>query len=228
MKYDIFGDNLPAVTIDLNRGESIFTQSGGMSWMSSDIKMDTNAKGGLLKGLGRMLAGESLFMATYTAQSDNQSITIASSFPGNIVALDLSTGKEYVCQKSAFLCAEPNVELSTVVPNGARGGFFGGEGFVLQKLSGSGLAFVELDGSIKEIDLAPGEKISVDTGNVAIYETSVRYDIETVKGFKNILFGGEGLFLTTLQGPGKVYLQTMTLPSFAGKLVPYLPKTTNN
>lgn len=228
MKYEIFGDNLPAVTISLDRGENIYTQSGGMSWMTSDIKMDTNTKGGLLKGLGRMLSGDSLFMATYTAQSDNQSITIASSFPGNIVALDLSAGTEYVCQKSAFLCAEPDVELATVVPTGAKGGFFGGEGFVLQKLSGKGMAFVELDGSIKKITLAPGEKISVDTGNVAVYETGVQYNVETVKGFKNILFGGEGLFLTTLTGPGTVYLQTMTLPSFAGKLVPYLPKSSNN
>ena len=223
MTYEIFGDNLPAVTINLQRGESIYTQSGGMSWMTGDIKMETNMKGGLMKGLGRMLSGESLFLATYTANSDNQAITLASAFPGHILTLDLSGGKKYTCQKNAFLCAQPDVTLKTVVAKGLKGAFFGGEGFILQELSGDGIAFLELDGSVKEIDLAPGEKIVVDTGNVAVYESSVDYSAEMVKGFKNVLFGGEGLFLTTLRGPGKVYLQTMTMSSFTGRILPYLP-----
>lgn len=222
MKYEIFGNTLPAVEIKLNNKESIYTQSGGMSWMTSGISMDTNMKGGFLKGLGRMFSGESLFMATYTAESDNQSITFASSFPGEIRCLDISS-HEYICQKSAFLCAEPSVELS-IYANGLKSGLFGGEGFIMQRLSGSGLAFLELDGSVKEIELAAGEKIKVDTGNVAFFESQVKYSAETVKGFKNILFGGEGLFLTTLEGPGKVYLQTMTMPGVANRLIPFLPK----
>ncbi len=223
MKYEVFGDNLPAVTISLNRGESIYTQSGGMSWMTDGIRMETNMKGGLMKGLGRMLSGDSLFMATFTAETDNQAITIASSYPGNIITLDLSGGMQYVCQKSAFLCAQPTVELSVELVKGLKGGLFGGEGFVLQRVSGNGLVFLELSGSIKEINLKPGERLLVDTGNVAIYEASVGYSAELVKGFSNMLFGGEGLFLTTLTGPGKVYLQTIAMPAFAAKIAPFLP-----
>ena len=218
MKTTIWGNILPAVTIDLEQGESIYTESGGMTWMSDKVKMDTN-----MKGLGRMFSGESLFMATYTAEAPNQSITIASSFPGEIKELHISSDKEFICQKSAFLCAEQSVELSTYITSGIKKGLFGGEGFVLQKLSGNGTAFIELDGSVKEIDLAAGEKLKVDTGSVAIFESTVKYDVETVKGFKNMLFGGEGLFLTTLTGPGKVYLQTMNMAEFANKIIPYLP-----
>lgn len=221
MKYEIFGNNLPAVTVSLDAGESIFTQSGGMTWMTDDLKMDTNAKG----GFGRMFAGESIFMATYTAQSPNQSITLASTFPGSIIPLELSPGKEYIIQKSAFLCAQTSVQLTTEIIKGLSGGFFGGEGFVLQRLKGNGLAFLEIDGSVKEIELKAGEKLKVDTGNVAVYESTVNYGVERIKGFKNILFGGEGLFLTTVTGPGKVWLQTMTLPGFAKIIVPFLPKS---
>ena len=223
MRYEIFGDNLPAVSIYLDAGESIYTQSGGMSWMTAGIEMETNMKGGLMKSLGRMFSGESLFMATYTAKAPEQSITLASSFPGHIIALDLSGGKKFICQKNSFLCAQPAVTLETVMPNGLKAGFFGGEGFVMQKISGNGIAFLELDGSIMEMDLAPGQKLIVDTGNVALYEERVTYSAQMVKGFKNILFGGEGLFLTTLTGPGKVFLQTMTMPSFANRLIHFLP-----
>jgi uncharacterized protein (TIGR00266 family) len=223
VKYEIFGESLPAVTILLDTGESVFTQSGGMSWMTSDITMETNMQGGFLKGIGRILSGESLFMATYTAKAPNQAITCASSFPGNIIALDLSGGKKYICQRSAFLCAQPTVNLEAAMPAGLKAGLFGGEGLVMQKVSGSGMAFLELDGSIKEIDLPAGMTLKVDTGNVAAYEESVKYSAEMVKGFKNILFGGEGLFLATLTGPGKVFLQTMCAPSLAGRLAPFLP-----
>ena len=227
MDYEIFGGNLPAVTIKLERGEGIYTQSGGMSWMTDGIEMETNMKGGLLKGLSRMISGESLFMATYTARQPGQSITIASSFPGSIRCLDLSPQMDYICQKNAFLCAQESVELSAYVVKNMTGGLFGGEGFVLQRLHGGGKAFLELDGSIQEINLAAGEKIKVDTGNVAYFEASVGYSVETVKGFKNILFGGEGLFLTTLEGPGKVYLQTVNMPKFASRIIPYIPTKTN-
>lgn len=227
LRFEIFGDNLPAVSLRLNPGESIYTQSGGMTWMDAHIVMETNMKGGLMKGLGRMISGESLFMATYTAQAPNQELVIASSFPGHIVAADAGRGP-IIIQKSAFLCAQPSVELSAYVVKRAGAGFFGGEGFIMQRVVGRGLVFFELDGSKVERVLAPGETIKVDTGNVAAFEESVQYSVETVKGFKNILFGGEGLFLTTLTGPGRVWLQTMTMPSFAKKLIPFLPKTSSN
>lgn len=226
LNYKIFGDNLPAVSIRMNAGESIYTQSGGMTWMDSGIFMETNMKGGLMKGLGRVFSGDSLFIATYTANQNNQEIVIASNFPGHIAAIDI--GKTpIIAQKSAFLCAQPSVALSAYVTRNAGAGFFGGEGFIMQRLAGSGMAFLEIDGSLVERTLAPGETIKVDTGNVAAFSESVQYQAEMVKGFKNILFGGEGLFLTTLTGPGKVWLQTMTLPGFAGKLMPYLPKSGN-
>lgn len=142
--------------------------------------------------------------------------------------LDLSDGREYVCQKSAFLCAEPGVNLSLTTNRSVKGGFFGGEGFIMQEVRGKGKVFLEIDGSVVAKDLAPGEKLIVDTGNIAAYERSVKYDAKMVKGFKNILFGGEGLFLTTLTGPGRVYLQTMTMPSFAERIIPYLPASRNN
>ncbi len=227
MTYEIFGGNLPAVSIQLQQGESIYTESGGMSWMTNNISMETNMKGGLMKGLGRMLTGESLFMATFTATAPNQEITIASSFPGEILSMELFPGKEYICQKGAFLCAQPQVERSNEITKGVASGLFGGEGFILQRLKGNGLAFLEIDGSLRKITLAPGEKMKVDTGNVAAFEATMGYSVETVKGFKNILFGGEGLFLTVLEGPGTAYLQTMTMPGFVGRIVPYLPKSNN-
>ena len=228
MRYQISGNTLPAVTIALERGESIYTQSGGMSWMTEHIEMETNMKGGLFGGLGRMFTGESLFMATYTARADGQEITLASSFPGSIVALQIGRGMEYVAQKSAFLCATPGVTLSMEAVRGLSGGLFGGEGFFLQRLSGEGIAFLEIDGHAVEKDLRPGERLKVDTGNVAAYQSTVGYSAEMVKGFKNVLFGGEGLFLTSLTGPGKVYLQTISMPSFASRILPYLPKAGNN
>jgi uncharacterized protein (TIGR00266 family) len=223
MQYRIYGNSLPAVTVTLEQNESIYTQSGGMSWMSDGIRMETNMKGGFMKGLGRMLSGESLFMATYTSTKPNSEFTAASAFPGSIIALEVGPGKEYICQKNSFLCAQPGVELSAHVVKGLSGGVFGGEGFILQRLKGNGLAFVEIDGSAVERDLKPGEVLKVDTGCVAVYEASVQYEVETVKGFKNVLFGGEGLFLTKVTGPGKVWLQTMPMPSFASKLIPFLP-----
>ena len=226
MKYEIFGGNLPAVTINLDAGESIYTQSGGMTWMTDDVSMSTNMDGGLMKGLGRMFTGESIFMATYTANSPGQSFTAASSFPGGIVDLDVANGP-YICQKSAFLCAQSSVTLSAFVNPGIKAGLFGGEGFLLQELSGSGHAFLEIDGSVREITLAPGEKLKVNTGNVAAFEKTVGYSVTRIKGFKNIVFGGEGLFLTTVEGPGKVFLQTMTMPGFVARISPFLPKTSS-
>ena len=225
MKYKVFGGQMPAVTVRLDAGESVYTQSGGMSWMTEGITMDTNLKGGLGKSLGRLFSGESMFMATYTAQREAD-ITFAASLPGEIRPFRIAPGQEYIAQKGAFLCATPGVTLSAVV-SGVKSGLFGGEGFVLQRLSGEGLVFLELDGAIQEIDLQAGEKLIVDTGNVALFEAQVGYSAQMVKGFKNILFGGEGLFLTTLTGPGKVWLQTLTAAEIARRIIPFIPTPSN-
>ncbi|MDE7367617.1 MAG: TIGR00266 family protein [Lachnospiraceae bacterium] len=222
MKYQVWGNMMPAVTIGLEAGESIYTQSGGMSWMTDQMEMETNMQGGLMKGIGRMFSGESLFMATYTAKAPNQEITLASAVPGEIKMFEIRPGYEIIAQKGAFLCATPGVELKAFVTN-VKGGLFGGEGFVLQHYTGQGLVFCELDGAIQEIDLQPGQKMVIDTGNVAAWESTVAYSSQMVKGFKNILFGGEGLFLTTLTGPGKIWLQTISISELAGRLLPYMP-----
>lgn len=222
MKYEVWGDMMPAVTIGLEAGESIYTQSGGMSWMTDQMEMTTNMQGGLGKGIGRMFGGESLFMATYSAKAPNQQITLASSVPGEIKIFEIKPGYDIIAQKGAFLCATPGVELKAFVTN-VKGGLFGGEGFILQRYTGQGLVFCELDGAVREISLAAGEKLVIDTGNVAAWEATVTYNSQMVKGFKNVLFGGEGLFLTTLTGPGKVWLQTMSVSELAQRLIPYLP-----
>lgn len=228
MKYEIWGSSMPAVTLTLASGESIYTQSGGMTWMSDGISMTTNARGGFGKSIGRMFMGESIFMVTYTAQRPESTITLASTLPGTIKASRITPGYELIAQKQSFLCATQGVELSVKWTRRMGAGLFGGEGFILESIKGEGLVFFEIDGSIKEYDLAPGEVLKVDTGNVAMFESTVSYDIETVKGFKNVFFGGEGLFLTKLTGPGKVWLQTMTIPGLAARLAPYLPSNNND
>lgn len=227
MQYEVFGGSLPAVTIGLEPGESIFTQAGGMSWMSDGIQMQTNTHGGVRKGLMRMLTGESLFMATYTATKPGDQITLSSSFPGSILVLDVGE-KEYISQKAAFLGAQPRVEVSVELNRSVSGGLFGGEGFLLQRLHGEGKVFLEIDGSCKMVELQAGQRLIVSTGNVAVFESSVGYSVETVKGFKNIFFGGEGVFWTVLEGPGRVWLQTMTASSLAGRLMPYMPTDTKD
>lgn len=224
MRYKIIGETLPAVSMLLDSGESIYTQSGGMTWMTDGFQMDTNMKGGLGKGLGRMFSGESLFMATYTSTRPNSEICCASSFPGSVIALEIAPGREYICQKGAFLCAQPGVMLSATMSKSIGGGFFGGEGFILQRLSGQGMTFLELDGTVVERTLQPNEIMKVDTGNVACFEASVGYEVERIKGFKNIFFGGEGLFLTVLRGPGKIWLQTINIAGVASRLSPFFHK----
>ena len=219
---------MPAVTLTLASGESIYTQSGGMTWMSDGISMTTNARGGFGKSIGRMFMGESIFMVTYTAQRPESTITLASTLPGTIKAFRITPGYELIAQKQSFLCATQGVELSVKWTRRMGAGLFGGEGFILESIKGEGLVFFEIDGSIREYDLAPGEVLKVDTGNVAMFESTVSYEIETVKGFKNVFFGGEGLFLTKLTGPGKVWLQTMTIPGLAARLAPYLPSNNND
>ena len=225
MNYEIKGNVVPSVEVSLSQGESMFTQSGGMFWQTEGIRMDTNTRGGLLKGIGRMFAGESLFMATYTATRDAK-IAFASTVPGSIIPINVSEGN-FTIQKGAFLAAESTVELKTTFNKKLGTGFFGGEGFILQELRGRGTAFLEIDGDAIEMNLAPGEVIKIDTGNLVGFEDSVRYEVETVKGLGNVFFGGEGLFLTKLTGPGKIVLQTMNMNEFALRVGSYIPTSSN-
>lgn len=222
MIYQIIGNTVPAVEITLNAGESMYTQSGGMIWQTNGINMTTNARGGIGKSIGRMFAGESLFMANYTSTANGAKIAFGATCPGSIVPVDISRG-ELIAQKGAFLCAEQTVELKATFTKKFSAGLFGGEGFILQRLYGYGMAFLEVDGDMVDRVLAPGEVLKVDTGNVVAFETTVKYDIETVKGLGNIIFGGEGLFLTRLTGPGRVILQTQNFNDFAMRIASKIP-----
>ena len=222
MKYNIQGEPMPVVICHLEAGESMITERGSMVWMSANMRMETKA-GGLGKALGRMFGGESLFQNTYTAEGGPGMIAFASSFPGTIRAVEITPNMPVIAQKSAFLAATPGVDLSIHFQKKVGAGFFGGEGFIMQQLSGHGMAFLEIDGSAVEYTLAPGQQIIVDTGNLAMVDATCQIDIQTVRGAKNVLFGGEGLFNTVVTGPGRVVLQTMALPAFASALIPYLP-----
>ena len=227
MKYEIFGGSFPAAEVTLNEGEKVFTQSGAMAWADEDIKMSTNMEGGFFKSLGRALSGTSLMFVTHEATRDNSKVSFSSSFPGTIKEFEVDENHEYIAQKSAFLVADPGVQVDATVNKNFWAGLFGGEGIIMQRFSGNGSLLAEIDGSAKEIELQEGETIKVETGHVAIFEASVTYDIESVKGFSNIFFGGQGLFLTTLTGPGKVWLQTLTAQDMAQKLIPYIPQSSS-
>ena len=218
MRYTIIGETVPAVECELNAGESMFTQSGGMIWQTEGIKMTTNARGGLGRSLGRIFTGESIFMANYTAEVQGAKIAFGATVPGSIVPVNISQGG-LICQKGAFLCAEQTVDLKVTFTKKVLSGLFGGEGFILQHLFGQGMAFLEVDGDKVERYLNPGEVLKVDTGNVVAFEPTIKYEIETVKGLGNIFFGGEGLFLTRLTGPGKIILQTQNFNDFAGRIL---------
>lgn len=223
MRYEIKGDTLPVVICQLEAGERIITESGAMSWMSPNMQMETSSNGGVGKMFGRMFSGESMFQNIYTAMGGPGTIACASSVPGSIRAFEISPGNEIVVQKSGFLASEPGVELSVFVQKKIASGFFGGEGFVMQKLSGKGIAFVEIDGSTVEYDLAPGQKIVVDTGYLAAMSATCSIEIKSVPGIKNAVFGGEGLFNTVVTGPGKVILQTLPISNMAAALRRYIP-----
>lgn len=226
MQYKIVGKTVPTVEVTLNKGESMYTQRGGMSWQTQGIKMATNARGGVMKSLGRMFAGESIFMSTYTAEMDNAQIAFATTVPGDIKAINMSEMTSgLTVQKGAFLCAEPDVDLKIAFSKRFSAGLFGGEGFILQKAEGKGMLFLEIDGDPIEKELDPGEVLKVDTGNVVAFENTVSYEIETVKGLGNILLGGEGLFLTKLVGPGKVIIQSQNFGDFAGKIISMMPNS---
>ena len=223
MKYQIHGEPMPVVICELDAGESMITEKGSMSWMTPGIKMETNAGGGVGKALGRMFSGESIFQNVYTASQSGCTIAFASSFPGSIRAIELHPGETIIAQKSAFLAATQGIELSIHFKKKLSAGFFGGEGFIMQKISGSGIVFLEIDGSAVEYELAAGEKMIVDTGNLALMTGTCSMDVEMVKGVKNVLFGGEGLFNTVVTGPGKVTFQTMPISGFAGAISSVLP-----
>ncbi|MCI8858379.1 MAG: TIGR00266 family protein [Lachnospiraceae bacterium] len=224
MRYEVLGDTMPAVEVVFDQaGESMYTQSGGMAWMSEGVAMDSNMRGGLGKSIGRMFSGESLFMATYKAERPGAMIAFASTVAGEVLPIDVGATGGMICQKGAFLCAQESVTLSVALTKKLSAGLFGGEGFILQDITGKGMVFLEIDGNKVEKNLGPGEVIKVDTGNVVAFEKSIKYEIETVKGLKNIFFGGEGLFLTKLTGPGRVILQTQNFNEFAGRIISMVP-----
>lgn len=226
MEYKIVGTTMPLVEITLSRGEVIKSQAGAMKWMDDSVDMQTNMDGGFGGFFKRKVMGESGFINYFKATRDKDRIAFGHTFPGNIIAVDVNK-HSLVCQRRAFLCSTEGVELNIAFQKRLGTGFFGGEGFIMQELKGNGIAFVEIDGEAIEIDLAKGQTIKVETGSVGMFESTVEMNIETVKGFKNVLFGGEGLFLTRLTGPGKVWIQTMPIQSVAGELFPYLPVQSN-
>lgn len=223
MRYQIQGDTLPVVICELEDGEQMVTERGSMSWMSPNMKMDTSTNGGIGKAFGRMFSGESMFQNTYTSQGGKGLIAFASSFPGSIKAFEVRPGQEYIFQKKAFLASEAGVSLTVHFQKKVASGLFGGEGFILQRVSGNGIVFAEFDGHVVEYDLQPGQQIVIDSGYLAAMTGSCQMDIQTVPGLKNMVFGGEGLFNTVITGPGHVWLQTMPISSVANALRPYFP-----
>ena len=225
MQYDITGTPMPVVTCTLQENERMITESGAMSWMSPNMRMETTSNGGIGKALGRMFSGENMFQNIYTSIGGQGMISFASSFPGTILAFNITPTNTIIVQKRGFLAAEAGVQLSVHFNKRLGAGFFGGEGFIMQKLSGQGMAFVEIDGSVVEIDLAPNQQIVVDTGFLAAMSETCTMDIQQIKGVKNVLLGGEGLFNTVVTGPGKVYLQSMPIYSLAKSIIPYIPRS---
>ena len=223
MKYQIVGDTLPAVICQLEPGEKMITEGGGMSWMSPNMLMETTSSGGIGSVIGRMFSGEKAFQNVYTAQGGEGMIAFASCFPGSIRAFEIAPGQEMIFQKSAFLAGEVGIEMSVFFNKKLGTGFFGGEGFIMQRISGQGTVFAEFDGHVVEYELAPGQQIVVDTGHLAAMTASCQMDIRSVPGVKNMLFGGEGIFNTIITGPGRVWLQTMPISNVAGVLRPYMP-----
>lgn len=215
---------MPVAICQLDAGESMITEKGSMSWMTPNMKMETTSNGGIGKALGRMFAGESAFQNRYTAERGEGIIAFASSFPGTILPIEITPGKSIIAQKSSFLAGTEGVDLSIFFEKKMGSGFFGGEGFIMQKISGSGLVFLEIDGSVMEYDLEAGQQMVVDTGYLAMMDDTCTMDVVSVKGAKNMIFGGEGLFNTVVTGPGKIVLQTMPINSVAGAIIPFIPQ----
>ena len=221
MEFEIVGSSMQTLLVELDGGEAMYTERGGMAWLSN-VDMDTSAKGGLMKGLGRMVSGESLFMTTYTASRGGGKIAFTPEAPGSVLSMALERGQAMLCQRDAFMCAEETVDLSVHFHKRLGAGLFGGEGFFLQKVEGPGYVFFEIAGEAYETTLASGEVLSVDPGHIALLEPTVDFSITRVKGVRNMLLGGEGLFLAKLTGPGNVWLQSLPLPNLAAKLNRYI------
>ena len=225
MKYKIVGQTVPVVEMLLDTGETVYTQSGGIAYQSEGIEMKTNTRGGLMKGIGRAFSGESIFMANYTARTDNALIAFASTVPGAVMPINLSQMPNgIILQKGAFLCAEDAVTTKVEFTKKLSAALFGGEGLILQRASGNGMLFIEVDGDVIQKTLQPGEVLKVDTGSVVGFDPTVKYEVETVKGLGNIFLGGEGLFLTKLTGPGNVILQSQNFNEFANKIIARVPR----
>jgi|AFSR01.1.fsa_nt_gi uncharacterized protein (TIGR00266 family) len=220
--YKVLGTIMQTVVMHLRAGQTVYTETGALSWMQEGIRMDTNMRGGLGGILGRVFTGESLFVANFTAERDNAMIAFSAEFPGKIIPLNLAQGQSIIAQRDSFLVAEKSVNMAVQFQR-RFGAFFGGEGLLMQRFDGPGTVFVALDGEVVEYTLGPGERLKVDTGHVALFEPSVEFSVELVKGFKNILFGGEGLLFATLTGPGRVWLQSMPMSKLAGAIAQYLP-----
>jgi uncharacterized protein (TIGR00266 family) len=223
MEYKITGDNLQLVTLELKAGEKVYGEAGTMVYMSSNITMESKMKGGLMKAIGRKFAGETMFLTEFTPAGGEGLVAFGGNAPGTIKSIELATGKEFIVQKDAFLCAEDSVDLSVAFQRRLGSAFFGGEGFILERLSGEGTAFIHACGDFVEFELQTGQTMKVDTGCVVGWDGTVSYEIERVKGIKTMFFGGEGLFLTSLRGPGKIIIQSMTLHNLASALAPFLP-----
>ena len=222
MKYQIQGETLPVVICELEGGEKIVTEGGGMAWMSPNMKMETSTNGGVGKAFGRMFSGEALFQNIYTSEGGPGMIAFASSFPGSVKAFEISPGNEMILQKNAFLAGEAGVELSIFFNKKLGAGLFGGEGFIMQRISGQGIVFAEFDGHVVEYELQMGQQIVVDTGHLAAMTASCSMEIKSVPGVKNMVFGGEGIFNTIISGPGKIWLQSMPISNVAGVLRKYI------
>lgn len=223
MNYEIKGGSFPIVECTLNNGQSMITQSGSMCWMDDSMTMETSSNGGIGKVVGRLFTREKLFQNIYTATKDGSKISFGTCVPGAIMAVQLTGGQSIICQKSAFLASYGNIELSTFFNKKIGVGLFGGEGFIMQKLTGEGIVFLEIDGSSMQFELKEGEKKVISTGYLVSMSETCTIDVQTVKGIKNIFLGGEGIFNTVITGPGKVIVQTMPLARLANSLIPYLP-----
>ena len=221
MQYEIRGGSFPIVICQLAAGEKMITESGSMTWMTPNMQMETTG-GGVSKMFGKAFSGESMFQNIYTAQGGPGMISFGSSFPGKIIPIEIAPGKDWILQKSAFLASEAGVNLDIHFNKRFGAGLFGGEGFIMQRLSGNGIAFAEINGELVEYQLQPGQQMIVDTGYVAGYESTVEMDIVQVKGLKNKLLGGEGIFNTVLTGPGRIWLQTMPLSAIASAIQPFI------
>ena len=223
MRYQLSGTTMQTVEIELAAGETVYSQTATMAWMSDRVRMHTNTGGGLFAGLKRSLTGGSFFITEFTADNGPASVAFAPRFPGSIIAYPLAAGQSLICRKETFLCAETGVTLELAWQRRIGAGFFGGAGFILQKVTGPGLVFLDLSGEVVNKDLAAGERLYVHAGHVGVHDPSVSFDIQMVPGFRNILFGGEGLFLACLTGPGRVHLQSMPILNLAEEIAHYLP-----